>query len=446
VIKEMPKVSLDIIEKRLKANKVEDYEIFLVKKDIFESIFLKNTIDNEREISSSEYYLRILYQNEEKTGIGVTKGNSLEPQDIDNNIETCINLSKTNLSSKYSFPGQKTIPKIVTVDKRILNDPIGIKKDLCEELIRVVSEYKDIFPTFGRFRIHSHSSYLRNSNEVDLESSKTFFFIEISIKAEKDGKLAEYWAVDYYKERDHLNFENRIEKWTNYAKDTLSAELPKPNSDAIVIFPPHVLKAAINPVVGLHSLAKAHYENTSAFEIDSQIASSNFSLIDNGLLEGGLNSSPWDREGNPHQNTEIINQGIFKNRLYDEKYAILENTSSTGNGVMGLGGSVSNGISNFVIKSGNISFNEMISNIDEGYLIDKFSWLNPESISGFFGAEIRNGYYIRNGELKNPIKLGNASGNVLQIIKNILHISKEREFVENGLFPYIAFKGLQISS
>ncbi|MFX0147112.1 MAG: metallopeptidase TldD-related protein [Candidatus Hodarchaeota archaeon] len=442
----MPKTNLDIIEKRLKANKVEEYEIFLIDRDIFESIFLKSSVDNEREISNSEYFLRILHQNEEHTGIGVTKGNSLDPQDIDNNIETCLNLSKTNLSSKYSFPEQKSMPKIETVDKKILNDPIGIKNDLCEELIVVVSKHKDVFPTFGRFRIHSHSSYLRNSNGLDLESSKTFFFVELSIKAEKKGKLAEYWAVDYYKERKHLDLENRIGKWTKYAKDTLSAELPKPKSDAIVIFPPHVLKAAINPVVGLHSLAKAHYENTSAFEIDSQIASSNFSLLDNGLLEGGLNSSPWDREGNPHQNTEIINKGIFKSRLYDEKYAILKNTSSTGNGVMGLGGSVANGISNFVIEPGDISYNEMISNIDEGYLIDKFSWLNPESISGFFGAEIRNGYYIKNGELKNPIKLGNASGNVLQMIKNILYISEEREFVENGLFPYIAFTGLEISS
>lgn len=87
----------------------------------------------------------------------------------------------------------------------------------------------------------------------------------------------------------------------------------------------------------------------------------------------------------------------------------------------------------------------MISSIKEGYLIEKFSWLNPDELSGFFGAEIRNGYYIKDGEFKNPIKLGNVSGNVLEMIKNCQYISKETEYVENSLLPYIAFANLTVS-
>ena len=275
---------------------------------------------------------------------------------------------------------------------------------------------------------------------------KTYYFLEFSLKAEKDGKLAEYWTVDYYKDKEHLNLEKRIQKWADYAKATLTAELPKPNSEAIVLFPPHILKEAINPVVGYHSLGKSHYEKTSALNIDDEVASEGISLVDNGLLEGGLNSSSWDGEGNPHQKTTIISNGVFKNRLYDQKYALIENTTPTGNGIKGDNGGVNNGISNFTIAPGDISLDEIISNIKEGYYIDKFSWLNPDPISGFFGAEIRNGYLIKDGEFSNPIKLGNASGNVLEMIKNCLYISKEREFAENSLFPYIAFKGINISS
>ncbi|MHA1460026.1 MAG: metallopeptidase TldD-related protein, partial [Promethearchaeota archaeon] len=105
-----------------------------------------------------------------------------------------------------------------------------------------------------------------------------------------------------------------------------------------------------------------------------------------------------------------------------------------------------NGISNFKILPGDISFNDMVSEIKEGYYIDKFSWLNPSEVSGDFGAEIRNGYYILNGEFQNPIKLGNVSGNVLEMVKNCVYISKEREFNENTLFPYMAFKNLNVSS
>ncbi len=439
-------MKLDIIEKRIKAKNISQYEIFLIERNIFESIFLKNKPDNEREIENTEYFLRILNQSGNKTGIGIIKGNSMNLQNIDNTIETCLRASKTNVTPKYNFPEKKLLPEISMVDKKVLNDPVGIKKDLCEELIKVVNEQKNVLPTFGRFRIHVHHSFLRNSNQLNLEASKTFFFCEFSLKAEKDNKLAEYWTYNYFKEREHLNFEHRIKKWAILAIDNLTAELPKPNPKSIVIFPPHVLKIAINSVIGFHTLGFAHFEGVSAFNLEEKIASDNFSLTDNGLLNGGLNTSPWDGEGNPHQKTEIINQGIFKNRLYDQKYALLESTISTGNGIRDDDGSVINGISNFTILPGEISLDEMISNIDEGYYLEKFSWLRPDPISGFFGAEIRNGYYIRNGKFKNPIKLGNVSGNVLQMINNYVYISKEREFAENSYLPYIAFTDLDISS
>ena len=103
-------------------------------------------------------------------------------------------------------------------------------------------------------------------------------------------------------------------------------------------------------------------------------------------------------------------------------------------------------ISNFTINAGKISRRDMISQIKQGYYIQKFSWLNPNPVLGFFGAEIRNGYYIEDGEFKYPIKLGNVSGNVLEMIKNCLYISKEREYCQESYFPYIAFNNLTVSS
>ncbi len=41
---------LDLIEKGLNSKNIEEYEIYLVEKNIYETIFLKNQADNEREI------------------------------------------------------------------------------------------------------------------------------------------------------------------------------------------------------------------------------------------------------------------------------------------------------------------------------------------------------------------------------------------------------------
>ncbi len=437
---------LDRIEAILKSKKIHEFEIFFIEKNIYETIFLKDKAENEREISDFEYFIRILTQKENKTGIGVVKGNSLESTQIEKNIDTCVLLSKINSSSKYDFPSQVNISSINTADKSILSDPLTIKKDLIEVLISEVNQQKDVLPTFLRFRIHSNHSFLRNSNDLKLDARKTYFFMEFSLKAQENGKLSEFWDCGYYKEKEHLNLNERVSSWAKKAKDTLKAIEPKASENALVIFSPSVLKEAINPVIGFHALGETHAEGLSRFNIKDVVASKNITIIDDGLLEGGLSSNSWDSEGNPHQLTEVIKDGVFQNRLYDQRYAMLEKKKSTGNAKRVESGTVVNGISNLKILPGDISLNEMISDIKEGYYIDKFSWLNPDSASGNFGAEIRNGYYIKNGDIQNPIKLGNVSGNVLEMVKNCVYISKEREFIENALFPYMAFKNLNVSS
>ena len=437
---------LEKIEAVLKSKKIQEFEIYFVEKKIFETIFLKDKPENERELYDFEYFIRILTQKENTTGIGVVKGNSLEVNQIERNIDTCVILSKINSSSKYDFPSKVNINPIDTADKAIISDPLKIKNDIAEDLINEVNQQKDVVPTFLRFRVHSNHSYLRNSNDLKLDAKKTYFFIEFSLKAQENGKLSEFWNEGYYKEKKHLNLNERVSGWARKAKDTLKAVEPKPSDDAIVIFSPSVLKQAINPVIGVHALGKAHAEKISRFNIGDVIASENITIIDDGLLEGGLRSNSWDSEGNPHQTTEIIKNGVFQHRLYDQMYAILEEKQSTGNARRAVNGTVVNGITNLKIAPGDISFQEMISNIKEGYYIEQFSWLNPEEVSGNFGAEIRNGYYIKNGEFQNPIKLGNVNGNILEMVKKCVYISKEREFTENTLFPYMAFKNLNVSS
>ncbi|MFX1409726.1 MAG: TldD/PmbA family protein, partial [Promethearchaeota archaeon] len=388
---------MDLIEKCLKLKKVKDYEIYLVDRKAYESIFLKDNIDNERIVNDFEYVLRILTQKENETGVGIVKGNSLDSKEIERNIETCILYANNNLSSKFYFPNKASIPNVSISDQKVVQDPLEVKKDLVGELINEIKQQKDVFPTFGRFRVHIDKISLRNSNLVDLDALKTYFFIEFSLKAQEKGKLAEYWPFFYIKERNDLNLTKRVSEWAKLARDTLNAKSPKPEKRTTVVFSPRVLLDAINPVVGTHASGKAFHEKISLFQIGEQAASENLTVIDDGLLKGGLSSNGWDGEGSPRQRNTIINNGIFQKHLYDQKYAILGNEQSTGNGNRTEQGAIINGISNFEILPGDMAFDEIITSIDDGYYILQFAWLNPSIVSGDFGSEIRNGYYIKDG-------------------------------------------------
>jgi PmbA protein len=442
----MSNENMNLIERSLNSKGVEEYEIFLSRKKSYESVIITDKVEIEREVSNFEYVLRILSQKENQTGIGIVKGNSLNPKDIERNIDICKIYADNNLSSQYIFPDSASIPSVKTAESDVIKDPNGIKNDLVEELLSEIKTQNDVSPTFGRFRVHIDDFFLKNSNSVDLNSKRTYFFIEFSLKAQENGKLAEYWPFLFIKERENLNFGTRVPKWAKLAKDSLKAKLPDPEKKVTIIFSPQVLHNALRIVIGNHASGKALHEKLSLFKMGEPIASDNFTIIDNGLLKGGLTTNGWDGEGSPHQRNEVIVNGIFQKRLYDQKYGLLENEKSTGNGTRTNDGAVVNGINNLEILPGNMSFDEMISNINKGYFIEQFSWLLPNPISGIFGSEIRSGYYIENGKIAYPVKLGNVSGSIFKMIKNCLFISKEREFFNNVLFPYIAFGDLTVSS
>ncbi|MBN1214274.1 MAG: TldD/PmbA family protein [Candidatus Lokiarchaeota archaeon] len=437
--------NLDLLEKKIKNSNVEDYDIYFLESKVFETQFIQNETESERDINTIQYFIRILEQKGDKTGIGLIKGNSLEDDKIEKDIEKCKKLSMINDTSKYYFPDKKSYKNIKLAENFIIKNPLETKNKYSDILQSAIKNQDKINPSFGKFRVHIQNRFLRNSNNLDLKSIKTYFFFEFALKAKNNGKLSEFWDIEYIKDSKDLHLETRIEKWANNAKDALKAKLPESKNNIIVILSPNLLKDALIPVLSFHTSGQAFHDKTTSFKLNEKIASDNFNIIDNGLFQRGLNSNPWDGEGNPHQQNILIENGVFKTRIFDQKYAILEDISSTGNGIRTSEGTIANTVSNLIIPPGDLSIQEIISTIKEGYFIEKCSWLNPDQFSGNFGAEIRNGYYIKNGTINNPIKGGNISGNILEMLKNCAYISKEQKFSENTYFPYIAFSNLKIS-
>lgn len=64
---------VELIENSLQLKKIQDYEIFFIEGRAIESIFLKDQVDNERDVKHSEYIIRILSQRGDQTGIGIIK-------------------------------------------------------------------------------------------------------------------------------------------------------------------------------------------------------------------------------------------------------------------------------------------------------------------------------------------------------------------------------------
>jgi hypothetical protein len=83
--------------------------------------------------------------------------------------------------------------------------------------------------------------------------------------------------------------------------------------------------------------------------------------------------------------------------------------------------------------------------LNEPYVeIVRFSWFNPDRITGDFATEIRFGYLVENG-VRKPFKGGQLVGNYMDALANV-HWSAETGFFGAYLGPHTArFNDLKIS-
>jgi len=183
-----------------------------------------------------------------------------------------------------------------------------------------------------------------------------------------------------------------------------------------------------------------------AGKINSKVAVDMLEIVDDGLLPAGLSTSSFDGEGVRRQKTPIIMSGTLKNYLYDSYTAYKEGRESTGNAGRGeYSTTPSISPSNMILKEGGKSIDDLILEMDKGLLVGRFSGnLNPSS--GIFSGIAKQSVYVENGEIKHAVKETMISGNIYQLLNNIVEIGKPVRPVYSAYVPPILIDGVNIVS
>jgi len=444
---------LSKIEAKLKTKKLRGYEIYMQVPTVTQLYIRRGQIELINVVEHVGYGIRILDK-----GFGSTNSNRMEESQIEECIKNAMFIAANSKpEEKFTFPTKKKTEHVDIVDKNIKNNAEEIVHEFAEELVGIADTEKVELP-FAKVKAYYIRTFITNSEGVDLEKEETMLFTEISFKTSKGDSLSEYWSTRYARRPQDIKI-GELHHWAKLSKENLKAKMPK-TEKLEVIFSPSMICDLLVPVVGAHSTGRALKLGITKFEEGEKIANNLLTVYDDGLYPYGLQSSPFDDEGNPQRKVRIIEKGEFQNRLYDQYYALEYGKESTGNGIRQsvvqffidekFSIPPNNQTTNLRIEAGKKTLDELISEVSNGLLIYNFSWLNPDQASGFFGAEIRNACRIKNGEITVPVKGGLVSGSVFDLIKNITGISDEAEIVSGQtafscITPYIRFKDVQVA-
>jgi len=180
--------------------------------------------------------------------------------------------------------------------------------------------------------------------------------------------------------------------------------------------------------------------------IGEAIASEIVTVVDDGTLPRGVNTSIADDEGVPRRRTPIIEDGVLGSFLWDTYWGNKEGEESTGNASRSMRrGLVDIAPTNMVIETGKRSFGEIVSEIDHGYLIRGVQGAhssNPES--GDFSVVGNPAILIEAGEPVGAVHGLMVSGNVFELLGKCVEAAGEAHTLQGLIGPELVFDGASV--
>lgn len=153
---------------------------------------------------------------------------------------------------------------------------------------------------------------------------------------------------------------------------------------------------------------------------------------------------PFDDEGMATQRLDLITNGVL-NQFYGDRTISRElNLKPTGNGFRpALDSYPSPSLVNLIVASGQNSFDELITKLDNGIIVDQVLGGGAD-ISGDFSVNVDLGYRVKNGKIIGRIKDTAIAGNVYQILKQIVALGNDTIWNGSCFTPSLIVEGISV--
>ncbi len=152
---------------------------------------------------------------------------------------------------------------------------------------------------------------------------------------------------------------------------------------------------------------------------------------------------PFDDEGIETKALNFIEGGRLKQFFLDRKTARSLALPTTGNGFRNLGSNPMPGLFNFIVASGEDSFEELVRSIDDGLILDQVLGGGP-GISGDLSVNVDLGYRIHKGEIVGRVKDTMISGNVYHTLKDQVKLGNDAEWSGSCWTPSLVVNGFSV--
>lgn len=201
-----------------------------------------------------------------------------------------------------------------------------------------------------------------------------------------------------------------------------------------VVFDPVMAAQLLGQFAGVAHGASI-YRRTSFLvdKLGEKVACPELTIVDDGLIPGGLGSRPFNGEGQASRHRVIVDNGVLASYF-------LDSYSARKLGFKPNGGSQTN----LFIKPGTKTPQEIIASVKNGLYLTHVSGPGFNGVTGDYSRGA-SGIWIENGELAYPVQEITIAGNVLSMLQSVEAIGNDLEFRSSVASPTLKIGSMMIA-
>jgi PmbA protein len=211
-----------------------------------------------------------------------------------------------------------------------------------------------------------------------------------------------------------------------------------------VVYDPRVSNSLVGHVIGAANGASVARKTTFLKDsLGKQLFNGNIRIIDDPLRVRGLRSQSFDAEGVTTVKRAIIDEGVLTTWLLDCATARELGLQTTGHAHRGVSSSPSPGAYNLHMEAGDVSPEDLIADIKEGFYVTDLIGSGVNGVTGDYSRGA-GGFWIENGKLTYAVSEITIAGHLFEMFKSLIP-ANDLTFKYGVNAPTVRVEGLTIA-
>ncbi|MBI4200215.1 MAG: TldD/PmbA family protein [Chloroflexi bacterium] len=402
----------------------EEAEVFQVSSQETPAIFEANRLKSLETRETTSVALRIIKGNR----IGFASTSNL--RDLDALVEHALEVAPFGPVAHLQFPGKRAYPDVAVYDAEVASFPVDGLVSLGNDVIRALRTGNPDVLWEGRVSKSVATVSLVNSRGTEVSYTRTVFAVGM------EGLLVQGTDMLFVYEGesscrpivDTTPIQSSLEEQLALAR----AVVPPVAGPLPVVLTPHgVAGMLLMPLLsGFNGQTVLQGASPLAGRLGEKVVDERITLRDDPTVPYIPGSHPSDDEGVPTTPKPLLDRGVASTFLYDLQTAAQAGTKSTGNASRWTGAAPSPAASVLLLQEGDASYPEMVKDMAEGLVVERLLGAGQSNVlAGDFHANVLLGYRVSKGKVLGRVKDTMISGNVYQVLNNLLGIGKASRWI-----------------